>query len=491
MVEEMCGIKTVFLQTVLNLALEMVFPACCRKQLKGKDKANNEAQLSALRDGSAYNGIIHKFWSGSVAESLCVEWDWCHGVCDIDVMYLCGKGFGVYVPDELGLVPCDAELVFRPEECPSGYCRLQLWGLRRPSERYAHVVERADGKLWLNTENMVKEWQPEHSDSIKGPAASACQGSWEEILALVCSGPHPAMEAFVNRHKRDWPTQDQLKTLLQLPMLVVPVGHKQSHDSRLQARISWSIQELVLISSLPDWIKQGYVAFKYTYKFMLKRQRGDCSSSDGRSFIGSYHLKTVLLHYLEKNPPSLSGSPIEIFLGLLDLLTGFLSVGRLPNFFLPECDLLNTVKEPERVCSLKAAQKVLAHPLEAMLLSLQVKVAQQCGVKYRDVLKALKQLAASPECPENRARLRQFEVLIDANRESMHQSLQRKDLRNDIRDRPGLPRLMDMLDFASEGHHTEHGSAEPSGPRLNIKTVLSTYGDFHVKDKTAVRTSYL
>ena len=29
------------------------------------------------------------------------------------------------------------------------------------------------------------------------------------------------------------------------------------------------------------------------------------------------------------------------------------------------------------------------------------------------------------------------------------------------------------------------------GRRLNIKTVLSTYGDFHVKDKTAVRTSYL
>ena len=35
-------------------------------------------------------------------------------------------------------------------------------------------------------------------------------------------------------------------------------------------------------------------------------------------------------------------------------------------------------------------------------------------------------------------------------------------------------------------------AAAPSpGPRLNIKTVLSTYGDFHVKDKTAVRTSYL
>ena len=29
------------------------------------------------------------------------------------------------------------------------------------------------------------------------------------------------------------------------------------------------------------------------------------------------------------------------------------------------------------------------------------------------------------------------------------------------------------------------------GPRLNIKTVSSTCGDYHVKDKTAVRTSYL
>ena len=41
-----------------------------------------------------------------------------------------------------------------------------------------------------------------------------------------------------------------------------------------------------------------------------------------------------------------------------------------------------------------------------------------------------------------------------------------------------------------------HKKANPpvtknTGPRLNIKTVLFTCGDFHVKDKTAVRTSYL
>ena len=35
-----------------------------------------------------------------------------------------------------------------------------------------------------------------------------------------------------------------------------------------------------------------------------------------------------------------------------------------------------------------------------------------------------------------------------------------------------------------------HGMKTP-GPRLNIKTVLSRYGDSYVKDETAVRTSYL
>ena len=47
-------------------------------------------------------------------------------------------------------------------------------------------------------------------------------------------------------------------------------------------------------------------------------------------------------------------------------------------------------------------------------------------------------------------------------------------------------------DFRRQNTHvTSREWLRLPGPRLNIKTVLSTYGDFHVKDKTAVRTSYL
>ena len=45
--------------------------------------------------------------------------------------------------------------------------------------------------------------------------------------------------------------------------------------------------------------------------------------------------------------------------------------------------------------------------------------------------------------------------------------------------------------FTSPGFYLYLISILYTGPRLNIKTVLSTYGDLHVKDKTAVRTSYL
>ena len=54
--------------------------------------------------------------------------------------------------------------------------------------------------------------------------------------------------------------------------------------------------------------------------------------------------------------------------------------------------------------------------------------------------------------------------------------------------------FLQQIEFPRPPYRPEKVKTCPTdspGPRLNIKTVLSTYGDFHVKDKTAVRTSYL
>ena len=57
-----------------------------------------------------------------------------------------------------------------------------------------------------------------------------------------------------------------------------------------------------------------------------------------------------------------------------------------------------------------------------------------------------------------------------------------------------LCRYMDITmanKWYSRDPHLPMNYTKGAGPRLNIKTVLSTYGVFHIKDKTAVRTSYL
>ena len=54
-----------------------------------------------------------------------------------------------------------------------------------------------------------------------------------------------------------------------------------------------------------------------------------------------------------------------------------------------------------------------------------------------------------------------------------------------------LPILGQSYDCSSTSEAILKDMGILTGPRLNIKTVLSKYGDFHVKDKTAVRTSYL
>ena len=56
---------------------------------------------------------------------------------------------------------------------------------------------------------------------------------------------------------------------------------------------------------------------------------------------------------------------------------------------------------------------------------------------------------------------------------------------------PVIRLFVQQFALLQEQQNTQGPSYSQTGPRLNIKTVLSTNGDFHVKDKTAARTSYL
>ena len=343
----------------------------------------NERGMSKLESGVAYRGDWGRYLiSGSRAEGLTLEDHWGYDPSDTDVMWLRGGPLGVYVT---GGQQARGEscMDFRPEGCSPAYCKLQisdLHGLKKSTvygERWfdESCVEESDGVTWLNTYNTVRRVKESFfvtsGQPVSGPASQ--DGNRDTVNTLVCSAAHPDLHhEFRSRTRGPWPTADVINYILRLPMLLVLVGHRLSPEFRLEARISWSHLEYKLLKELPESVRQGYIAYKYVMKRFLKAHRGQNEADDGRSKIGSlisYHFKSVFLHYLEKRPPSLITSPFQLFLNLLIHLDDYIQVGKLPHYFLPQCDLLETVGNDERQLARQVIREVLSNPLNALLTS--------------------------------------------------------------------------------------------------------------------------
>ena len=316
-----------------DIVVEAAFPQSGVTRMADFLVEDNEEQISELEDGSVYRGenSCSGLISGSQAEQLAMENSWGHPDADSDSMFINGGPMGVYVAG--GQVPRGQScLQFHPEGCPAAYCKLKVTDINglRDSEMNLgdrewcddSCVVKSDSTHWLNTYNAVRQMQAHakvrhDDDTISGPASQ--HGRFDTVQTLVCSAPHPDLhEEFQTRQRGSWPPVSLIQYILQLPMLLVLVGHKGSPESEFkqQARMSWSHLELKLIQELPECVRQGYIACKYVMKCFLEAHRGQNEAADGRSRVCSYHLKVVFLRFLEKRPPSQITSPFGLFLDL-------------------------------------------------------------------------------------------------------------------------------------------------------------------------------
>ena len=362
-----------------DIALEAAIPRSAIYRMEDIYVKNNESMMSLLESGRQYSeGLGWCFTAGSRAEGLTLQKGWGHQHADVDLMIVSGGALGVRVagaqqPRE---APC---LDFRPENCPPAYCKLEvsnLHGLRESTVMgkpwfAASCVEESDRAKWLNTHNTVREMKNSESamrfKPVSGPAIEF--GIIDVVQSLVCSGPHPNLNEFSRRARGPWPPRALINYLLHLPMLLVLVGHKLSPEITLQARISWSHAEYILINELPESVRQGFIACKYVMQRFLKAHRDQNEAIDGRSHIGSYHIKTVFLRFLEKRSPSLITSAFGLFLDLFREMDEYLKVGKLPHYFLADCDLLEMVGDDERHLARRVIREIFSDPLNALLSS--------------------------------------------------------------------------------------------------------------------------
>ena len=448
----------VVFQMLGSLAVDTVFPAAGLFREGDVDVRFNEGLLGRLREGEEFRRGGGGLRAGSRPEGLCVDELWGHGEADRDVMDLYGHDLGVYVVPPGQQPPEDATLVYTPYQCPPAYTRLQvlhkdrlLSAIIEGSERYDLSVSAPEvqqcvvseaGRLWLHSRHTLEVMQGSDSMPISGPAGQEGGGLYERVTSLVCSGPHPAMASYKERPRKHWPSPALLDALMQQPMMV---GPKDAQDSSLMFRVSWSALELIIISSLGLWLKQGYVCFKYIVKSVLRALKPMDPAREGRSQVGSYHLKTVFLRHLEEHPPQQEGSPFQLMLDLCQDLQHYLLMGCLPHYFLPGCDLLRTVGEKERRYALQAVGQVIADPIVAILNS-PSEPEDIYGPHHSpdDLIRCFREVSSLPSCPERRESLRRLLRPLDDHREGLHREQLERD-RPYVSGRPGLVRLADYL----------------------------------------------
>ena len=265
------------------------------------------------------------------------------------------------------------------------------------------------------------------------------------VLTLVANTAHPAIDDYLQRSRGEWPPQDQLDEIKQLPLSLVLVGSKESDNPDQQARDSWSVGEMLLISKLPNIIKQGFIAAKFTFKSAVKIIRDGSDIADGRSHVGSYHLKTTLLRRLERTPPSKINSPFCLMINLLHDLKRYLIRGTLPHYFLQECNLLTTIGYDERQIALKAIDAIFSDPVATI-----IKCPSRPGEIYGfilpdDIVSAFRHVSADASCERSRNVLFMLLTHLDQWREFLYHRQLETDAKYEKDCRPDLKGLADML----------------------------------------------
>lgn len=202
-------------------------------------------------------------------------------------------------------------------------------------------------KLLPMTRESVSEMLQKQHCGVTGPSLSwtnydLVYGTMSDMQGdTVISIAHPSWpkEACDWLHRKrpsGWPSKDLIRKIASRGCHITSTAHKQSKDPDIEWRYSFSLAEVLLASSLNRTQKQCFVILKMLQTHLLDRPA---------KVLTSYHLKTVFFWLLERYPQD-QCVPVAIghlFLALLDEVLHSLIRHDIPNYFIPENNLLEHI----------------------------------------------------------------------------------------------------------------------------------------------------
>ena len=227
-----------------------------------------------------------------------------------------------------------------------GYALLSYKRLSQPLE-FCHVEECClqNSKFIESSQNVIplrgfSHFAAFEKGSITGPSYSLpCNiGSFninrDFVYGVKCPFWPSQAEEWLHRARTNWPPDEVISWIAAQGCHVVPVGSHNSNLREYEWRFSFSVAELTLVRSLSKKQKMTYSLLKAVIKSELKLREIDV--------FASYHLKTCLLWFLEKNGTTWGENSLGTsILELLDFLIEFYANGSLPNYFISTNNMID------------------------------------------------------------------------------------------------------------------------------------------------------
>ena len=161
----------------------------------------------------------------------------------------------------------------------------------------------------------------------------------------------------------DWPSKGLISDIINEGCHVVPVSHHDSDNESYHTewRLSFSSAEKRLVHSLSVEQRQSYVMAKLIMKQVIQDLKGKPSDPALQNTPSSYHLKTILFWTCEEKHFQECNNLVDSVMELLQTFVEHLRRGNIPNYFIPENNMINHIKHQDLVSVANGIEESLAN----------------------------------------------------------------------------------------------------------------------------------
>ncbi|XP_061168450.1 uncharacterized protein LOC133177426 [Saccostrea echinata] len=227
------------------------------------------------------------------------------------------------------LILCDCS------DSPPGFALLELL-TQSHWEFIKNACIRINGRLYISssefrhiTHSAIVPDSREH-----GPCGNGAIGvaEYDTALCFFCDFWPPHASKWINRC-HSWPLPPIIDKIVRNGCHFVAVGHKLGNHAEKEWRISFSVAEHYLVSSMSHCQFLTYGLLKLFLKECI-----NSGLSDENKLLCSYHMKTAVFWVIQQNimPYWCPQNLLQCFWICFKLILKWVYEGTCPNFFIPE-----------------------------------------------------------------------------------------------------------------------------------------------------------